>query len=166
MVLITAEKYYAPDGKLQNCWSPDAAKASSHRADCFVKQYDSYAVTSATDKNKVLGHVNGELTLNENIADNGGIKLSFDAYQIFMVDQAKDLGKGSKARATGFTIPTSQAAYSSIPADVATSCSSSQQHSPGQWRVNGVAINSREFARVFSCPVGSPKSPKTECELW
>ncbi|CAH0478038.1 unnamed protein product [Peronospora belbahrii] len=106
-----AEKNYAPDGKLQNWWSPDAAKASSQRADCFVKQYDSYAVTSATDKNKVLDHVNGELTLNANIADNGGIKLSFDAYQIFMADQAKDLGKGSKARATGFTIPTSQAAY-------------------------------------------------------
>ncbi|UIZ24902.1 hypothetical protein KXD40_006751 [Peronospora effusa] len=176
-------RYYDGDGSLQNWWSNDTADKFLQRADCFVKQYNSFAATSDVDQDKVLGYVDGSFTLNENIADNGGLKLSFNAYQAYMNKQARELSKVSEAEATELTSPMSQV----LPADVAdklffisfaqsfcdkTSDAMTIQrlvadsHSPARLRINGAARNSRDFARVFSCPTSSPMNPKTKCQLW
>ncbi|KAF1775190.1 Metallopeptidase, catalytic domain [Phytophthora cactorum] len=63
---------YAGDGNLHDWWSNETADEFSKRTDCLVKQYNSFKVASA-DTDKVLGHVNGNYTLSENIADNGGM---------------------------------------------------------------------------------------------
>ncbi|CAI5719136.1 hypothetical protein KXD40_006719 [Peronospora effusa] len=179
-------RYYAGDGNLRNWWSNDTANKFSQRADCLVKQYDSFAVTSDADQDMVLGHVNGNYTLSENIADNGGLKLAFNAYQTYMTKQARKLSKVSEDEATELTSSMSQVGRS-LPADVAdrlffisfaqTFCGKSSDtmtiqslatdlHSPARWRINGVASNSHDFARVFSCPASSPMNPKTKCQLW
>ncbi|CAI5710330.1 unnamed protein product [Peronospora destructor] len=179
-------RYYANDGNLRNWWSNDTAQKFSQRADCLIKQYDSFAVTSDADQDKVLGHVNGNYTLSENIADNGGLKLSFSAYQTYITKQARELSQVREAETTELTSPMSQVERS-LPAEVAdrlffisfaqTFCEKSSDtvmiqrlatdpHSPERWRINGVASNSRDFARVFSCPASSPMNPKTKCQLW
>ncbi|CAH0482457.1 unnamed protein product [Peronospora belbahrii] len=179
-------RYFAGDGNLQNWWSNDTAKLFSERTDCLVKQYASYAVTSGADQHKVLGYVNGNYTLGENIADNGGVKLSYTAYHTYITEHAKKLSKESEAGATELTTPMSQEERS-LPADVADKlffisfaqafCTkgsdaymirslATDQHSPERWRINGVASNLRDFASVFSCPANSPMNPKTKCQLW
>ena len=179
-------RYYDGDGNLRNWWSNDTAKQFSQRADCFVKQYDGLAVMSDVDQDKLMGHVNGDYTLSENIADNGGLKLSFNAYQTYITKQARKLSKVSNAEATKLSRPMSQVERS-LPADVAdrlffisfaqSFCEKSNDalmiqwlatdsHSPTQWRVNGPVSNSLDFARVFSCPASSPMNPKTKCQLW
>ncbi|CAI5722518.1 unnamed protein product [Peronospora farinosa] len=177
---------YDGDGSLRNWWSNDTANEFSRRADCLVKQYDSFAVTSDEDQDKVLGHVDGTYTLDENIADHGGLKLAFNAYETYMNKQARKMSKVSEGEATEPTSSMSQVGRS-LPADVAdklffvsfaqTFCDKSSDtlviqslatelHSPARWRVNGVASNSHDFARVFSCPASSPMNPKKKCQLW
>ncbi|CAI5719784.1 hypothetical protein KXD40_006594 [Peronospora effusa] len=179
-------KYYASDGNLRNWWSSDTATKFSQRSDCLVKQYNSFAVTSNADHNKVLGHVDGTYTLMENIADNGGLKLSFNAYQTYNKKQVRELSKVSETEATKLISPMSQVERN-LPADVAdklffisfaqTFCGKASDimmkeslitdsHSPPRWRINGAASNSHDFARVFSCPASSPMNPKTKCQLW
>ncbi|KAL4102611.1 hypothetical protein PRIC1_006355 [Phytophthora ramorum] len=156
-------RYYAGDGNLKDWW-----------------------MTSGADNDKVLGHVNGNFTLSENIADNGGVKLSFAAYQTFIEEHAQQLSKMSESDATEFSAPLSQTErdLSTSAADklffisfaqafcAKTSDASTTQrlatdpHSPERWRINGVASNSLDFARVFSCPADSPMNPKTKCQLW
>lgn len=51
------------------------------RAQCFIQQYGNYASPSGT-------HLNGEQTLNENIADNGGVRQAFRAYKIYVAANA------------------------------------------------------------------------------
>ena len=80
-------RFFAGDGNLQDWWSNDTATEFLQRTDCLVRQYNGFAVTSGTDQDKVLGHVNGNYTLSEKIADNGGVNLSFHAYQTYIAEQ-------------------------------------------------------------------------------
>uniref|UniRef100_A0AAV1TL18 Endothelin-converting enzyme 1 n=1 Tax=Peronospora matthiolae TaxID=2874970 RepID=A0AAV1TL18_9STRA len=171
-------------GDLRDWWSNDTETKFLQRTDCFVRQYDEFAVTSGYDQDKVLGHVNGNFTLSENIADNGGVKLSFHAYETYVADTAKELNGFNEDGAT--TVSQSQPGPD-LPTDVADKlffisfaqefCSkvsdasmikklATDPHSPDQWRINGVARNSHDFARVFSCPAGSPMNPTKKCKLW
>jgi putative endopeptidase len=179
-------RYFAGDGNLQDWWSNDTSEEFSRRTECLVSQYDAFAVESGADPNKVLGYVNGNYTLSENIADNGGVKLSFAAYQTYVTEQAQELSKMSDTDAAELAAPMSQAERD-LPATAAdklffvsfaqafcakasdasmTQRLATDPHSPERWRINGVASNSRDFARVFSCPADSPMNPKTKCQLW
>ena len=61
-------------GDLKNWWSPEVAKNYWDKAKCFVDQYGGY-------KSEQVGlNLNGYVTLEENIADNGGIKMAYNAY--------------------------------------------------------------------------------------
>ena len=118
-------KYYAGDGNLRNWWSNDTAIKFVQQADCLAKQYDNFAVTSDGDQSKMLDHVNGGYTSNENIVDNCGLKLSLNAYQAYITKQARKLSKVSKAEATELSRPMSQVERS-LPADVGNRLSSSR----------------------------------------
>ncbi|OQS04081.1 endothelin-converting enzyme 1, metalloprotease family M13 [Thraustotheca clavata] len=73
-------KNYDATGKLASWWSPSVLATYEKNAVCMANQYSKYPVSSF-DGNKTLGYVNGNLTLSENIADNGGLKLAYLAYQ-------------------------------------------------------------------------------------
>ncbi|GMF11101.1 unnamed protein product [Phytophthora lilii] len=179
-------RYYAGDGNLQDWWSNDTVREFSRRTDCLVNQYDTFAVTSGGDPKKILGYVNGNYTLSENIADNGGVKLSFAAYQAYITQQAQELSKMSDTDDTNLLLSMSQAERN-LPATTAdklffisfaqafcakasdasmTQRLATDPHSPERWRINGVASNSRDFSRVFSCPADSLMNPKNKCQLW
>ncbi len=63
-------------GNLDDWWTPESGKAFDERAACVKKQFDGYVAIDDL-------HVNGKLTLGENIADLGGIKLAFAAMQAY-----------------------------------------------------------------------------------
>src|SRR5262249_62059430 len=62
-------RQYDGDGNLREWWTPRVADAYKERASCVANQYDQYIATDEV-------HVNGKLTLGENIADIGGLKLA------------------------------------------------------------------------------------------
>jgi len=151
---------YDGSGNLHDWWTGADAAAFEQRAACLVKQYGGYtAVGDVT--------VNGRLTLGENIADNGGLRLAYAAL-------AKALGGATPPPAEGLT---AQQRFFVAYAQVWCGNASDQDkhrramidpHSPGEFRVNGVVANQAEFARAFSCRAGAPMAqpPEKACRVW
>ncbi|RLN65141.1 hypothetical protein BBJ28_00019260, partial [Nothophytophthora sp. Chile5] len=73
---------YDGNGALRSWWTPSVSAEFTEKAQCLAAQYSSFPVVSVEDGH-VLGSVNGNLTLGENIADNGGIHLAYEAYHLW-----------------------------------------------------------------------------------
>jgi len=177
-------RFYAGDGNLRDWWSNATADEFRTRANCLADQYSAFPTTSVFDSSNVLGNVNGNYTLGENIADNGGLKLSFRAFKQFMATSAQASQDSEDEEDSDDDSDDKQATLSSADADKlffvsfaqafcakASDASMIQRlavdpHSPEKWRVNGAVMNFGEFARAFSCPAGSPMNPRDQCQLW
>jgi putative endopeptidase len=135
-------------GNLRDWWTPaDAAKYKAE-ADKVVEQFNAYTVVDSNT------HVNGKLTLGENIADLGGLKIAYLALQ-------RDLArKGRPGLIDGFT-PEQRfflgwaQAWRTLQRDEGLKVQvASDPHSPAKWRVNGPLSNMPEFHSAFACKAG------------
>lgn len=178
-------RFYAGDGNLRNWWSNSTSKEFRSRATCLVDQYDGFVTTSASNDSTTLGNVNGNYTLGENIADNGGLKLSFRAFKQFMAtnvggnddstdnvdsddDDSNDspMALSSKNADKLFFVSFAQAFCAKASDASMIQRLAVDPHSPEKWRVNGAVMNSADFANAFACPAGSPMNPRDKCLLW
>jgi endothelin-converting enzyme len=73
-------RQFDAEGRLHDWWSKETADAFQSKATCFVDQYSNYSVEGPSNE-RVF--VNGNLTLGENIADNGGLGISMDAWKLY-----------------------------------------------------------------------------------
>ncbi|HEX3470269.1 MAG TPA: M13 family metallopeptidase [Silvibacterium sp.] len=149
-------------GNLADWWTPEDGKKFDQKADCEVKEYGSF---TAVDDVKV----NGKLTLGENTADNGGLRL---AYQAFLED-AKRKGIDITAKdSTGYTpiqqffLAHGQNWCGSIRPEQVRLQVQTDPHSPREFRVNGVVQNMTEFGEAFGCKAGQPMMPVNACRVW
>jgi len=145
-------------GNLRDWWTDADGKAFDARADCIAKEYSGFSPVPGV-------HVNGKLTLGENAADNGGIRL---AYMALMDSLARHM----IGKLDGFT-PQQQffLGYAQIWCENSTEQSARVQaatnpHSPGQFRTQGVLQNMPEFREAFSCKVGDPMVSADPCRVW
>ncbi len=152
-------------GNLADWWTKEDTGEFNQRADCVVKEYDGFVAVDDL-------HVNGRLTLGENIADLGGLKLAFVAY----LDRARQAGTALEAKggaAYGGLKPVQQffVAYAqgwcanTRPKEVRLR-TQVDPHSPENFRVNGVVVNLPEFQKAFSCRTGQPMAPASRCAIW
>jgi len=146
-------------GNMEMWWQEaDYAKFTA-KGECLAEQYSTFEVLPGKN-------VNGKLTLGENIADLGGIKLAFHAYRTLRKD-AED-----RTLAEGFTedqqffLGVGQAWCSKDRDAEAESRLTTDPHSPPRWRVNGSLRNTPEFAQAFACEAGTPMAPTDRCEVW
>jgi putative endopeptidase len=153
-------RHYDGAGNLKDWWTPADASAFEARAACLVGEYGDF--TAVGDLK-----VNGRLTLGENIADNGGVRLSYAALENAL--------KGAvPPPVDGLTVPQRFfVAYAQSWCGSATEQDERRRaltdpHSPPEFRVNGVVVNQPEFAKAFSCPAGSPmvSPPEKICRVW
>src|SRR5271170_152692 len=150
------------NGNLADWWTADDGKKFDEKADCEVKEYSNF---TAVDDVKV----NGKLTLGENTADNGGIRLAYLAF----LEDAKRRNIDLEAKdANGYTpiqeffIAFGQNWCGSIrPAQVRLQVQT-DPHSPRQFRVNGVVQNMPELGQAFGCKTGQPMTPVNACRVW
>jgi putative endopeptidase len=149
-------------GNLSDWWTAEDASKFTAMADCEVKEYGGF---TAVDDVKI----NGRLTLGENTADNGGLRLAYMA----MLADAKRKGTDVTAKdATGYT-PMQQFFLAhgqnwcgeTRPEQVRVSVQT-DPHSPPKFRINGVVQNMPEFGQAFGCHVGQPMMPADACKVW
>jgi endothelin-converting enzyme/putative endopeptidase len=143
-------------GTLSDWWTETAAADFDHRAQCLVDQFSGYEVLPGVN-------VDGQRTLNENIADLGGVKL---AYAAFEADKSRGAGSQGFSAEQEFFLSFAQLWCSQVSDQAAAQLSAYDPHSPPKFRVNGVVRNLPEFAQAFACPAGAPLAPSDPCEVW
>lgn len=145
-------------GNLRDWWSAADAKAFETRADCVVQEYGGFSPVSGVS-------LNGKLTLGENAADNGGIRLAYAALMDSLATHVLPKMDGFTPQQRFFV------GYAQIWCENATEQQSrllanTDPHSPGQFRVNGVLQNVPEFGQAYGCKVGDPMIAKDPCRVW
>ncbi len=153
---------YDAQGNFRDWWTAEDGKAFEQRADCTANEYSSF-VAVKDDKGEVK--LNGKLTLGENTADNGGLKLAYMAL-------TKIIGETPVKPIDGFT-PQQRffLAYGQIWCQNVTDQEARKRvltdpHSPGEWRVNGAVQNSAAFEQAFGCKAGQPMVSANACRVW
>jgi putative endopeptidase len=149
-------RQFGARGELVDWWTADDAAKFKERARCLVDQYS--AITAIDDV-----HVNGELTLGENTADNGGIRLALMALEARGL--AKKVVDGFDGRQR-FFIAFAQLWCGSIRPEAARLRAQTDPHSPAFARVNATVSNVSEFAEAFSCKPGSKMIHAPACRVW
>jgi len=150
------------NGNLADWWTDEDAKKYEAMTDCEVKEYGGF---TAVDEVKV----NGQLTLGENTADNGGLRLALMAFQADANRKGIDLNAKD---ASGFT-PLQQFFLAhgqnwcgdDRPEQVRLQVQT-DPHSPRKFRIIGVIENMPEFGKAFGCKPGQPMMPVNSCRVW
>lgn len=151
---------YDKDGNLQDWWTPEDATRFTERADVLVKQYDTILVLDSV-------HANGRFTLGENIADQGGLLVSYTALKNSL--QGKE-----PAAIDGFTA--SQRFFLGYAAlwgqnvrnEEILRLTKIDPHSLGKWRVNAALRNVEDFYKAFSITDKDPMfmTPQERVVIW
>jgi putative endopeptidase len=110
--------------------------------------------------------IQGRLTLGENIADMGGVKMAFRAYRALRKDAAKSYVADGFTEDQQFFIASAQVWCANVRPEAQTTSLASNPHSPPKFRIYGALRNLREFADAFRCPAGTPMRPAKTCSVW
>ncbi|MFN7941214.1 MAG: M13 family metallopeptidase [Thermoanaerobaculia bacterium] len=148
------------DGVLREWWEPAVAAKFEQQAACVRDQYSDYEVEPGVK-------VNGQLTLGENIADNGGLKQAYLAYKGW----ERRHGAPPPAVAGLTNDQLLFVAFSQVWCTLATPEFQRRQvtidpHSPGQFRAIGAPSNSAAFGEAFHCAAGTPMRRASQCTVW
>ncbi|PYP91025.1 MAG: M13 family peptidase [Candidatus Angelobacter sp. Gp1-AA117] len=153
-------RQFDPKGNLEDWWTPQDAKEFEERTACIVREYDNFVAVDDV-------HVQGKLTLGENVADIGGLKLAFMALM-----QREEESHEQLQPADGFTpaqrffISYGQGWCENDTPESLRVLAQTNPHAPTKFRVNGVVQNLPEFQQAFSCKAGTPMAPEKRCEVW
>ena len=149
-------------GNLSDWWTEADKQAFEARVQKLVDEYDGFEALPGL-------HVNGKLTLGENLADLGGVTIAYEALQ-------RALAKNPAARKTidGFTpeqrffLSFAQVWRINIREPEARRLITVDPHSPGQFRANGTLMNVQEFLDAFDIQSGMPmwRSPELRAKVW
>ncbi len=148
------------NGNLKEWWSPSVGKDFDKRAACVAGQFDEYVAVDDV-------HVNGKLTLGENIADLGGVKLAFASFKAGQEPTPKS--QASKWNPDQqFFLGYAQGWCGNMRKEMLRLLVTTNPHSPPKFRVNGPLSNLPEFAQAFSCKEGSAmvRGKDKRCEVW
>ena len=151
---------YDKDGTLRNWWTPEDLARFKEKATALQKQYDAYTVLDTI-------HVNGKLTLGENIGDLGGLNAAYEAFK--MTKQGK-----STEKIDGFTpdqrffLAWAQVWRGNILPESAAQQIVTDPHSPGEYRTIGAPVNMDAWYQAFNIQPGDKlyKKPADRIKIW
>ncbi len=149
-------------GNKRDWFTPEDEARFKQRTDCEVREYGSFEPLPGQK-------LNGELTLGENTADNGGVRIAYQALQkVLAAEPAPERGK----KIDGYTpdqrffIAWGQIWCENTSPDYQRQGIKVDPHSPGEFRTNGVVENFDQFARAFGCHAGQPMVSANACHVW
>jgi len=153
---------FDPEGNLRDWWTAEDGKEFEKRAGCVADEYSTF---TAVDDLKL----NGRLTLGENTADNGGARIALMALEHMIADDksGKEAGKidgytPEQRYFLGFARVWCEKRRPEYQRNQVTT----NPHSPGHWRVDGVVQNMPEFQKAWGCKAGQPMVSDNACHVW
>ena len=152
---------YDADGNLKSWWTDEDGKKFDAKAKMVEDQFSNYTVLDTV-------HVNGKLTLGENLADLGGLSMAYEAFKTYS-PQAQ-----SKDRIDGFTpdqrffLSWAQVWRSKSTPESTVQLVNTDPHAPDKLRTNGPLTNMQEFYNVYNVQPGDKmyKSPELRAKIW
>jgi putative endopeptidase len=155
-------RQFDADGNLRDWWTGAVASEFDKRASCVEHQFDAYVAVDDA-------HIKGKLTLGENIADLGGVKLALST-----LERAENAANAASTKTGTFTpeqqffLGFAQSWCANYRPEALRLLVATNPHSPPKFRVNGPLSNMAEFASAFQCKEGAPmvRSARDRCEIW
>ncbi|MGC2215722.1 MAG: M13 family metallopeptidase [Silvibacterium sp.] len=153
---------YDAHGNVQNWWTPADKSAFDERTGCEVKEYGNFEPVPGQK-------LNGKLTLGENTADNGGLRIAYQALQSVLASEGDD---AATKKIDGYTpdqryfISFAQVWCENRREQYARVAARVDPHSPGRFRANGAVQNFDAFGKAFGCKKGQPMMPDDPCVVW
>jgi putative endopeptidase len=152
---------YDGQGNVKPWWTDADRKAFDQKLDCEVQEYGSFEPVPGV-------HLNGKLTLGENTADNGGIRIAWQALLATLALQGKSIDDkiDGYSEAQRYFISFAQVWCENRSEQISRVAAKTDPHSPGMFRANGTVRNFDEFGKAFGCHVGQPMMPEDACRVW
>jgi putative endopeptidase len=157
---------YDPQGNVRPWFTAEDRAKFTERTDCEVKEYDGFKVAEGQN-------LNGKLTLGENTADNGGIRIAYQALEEVLAKQGAAAEPGYvDGKRDGYTpqqrffLAFGQLWCQNQTEQNARVLAKTDPHSTGEWRAKGTVQNFDEFGKAFGCKVGQPMMPANSCRVW
>jgi putative endopeptidase len=153
---------FDPQGNLRDWWTEQDGKEFEKRASCVADEYSNFV---AVDDLKL----NGRLTLGENTADNGGARIAYMALENLI---AQDKTGKAAQPIDGYTpeqrffLGFGRIWCEKQRPEFARMRVTTDPHSPGKYRVNGVVQNMPEFEKAWGCKAGQPMVSANACRVW
>lgn len=147
-------------GNLKDWWKKEDREKFDERTKCVSEQYSQYVVVEDV-------HINGKLTMGEDVADLGGEILAYMAWGSATIGKNLQPVDGLTPEQRFFIGFAQWDCANERPEDLRVRAQT-DPHSPPEYRINGVLVNMPEFARAFSCRAGQPmvKAPENVCKVW
>jgi putative endopeptidase len=154
-------RQFDADGNLRDWWTAEDEKRFKEKADCLVKEYSGFSPVPGL-------HINGELTLGENTADNGGVRLAYMALLDDLAKKGTPLTQktGEYTEAQQFFLGYAQDWCENMRPEEVRLLTQTDPHSPPEFRVDGVASNMPQFAAAFGCKPTSKMVSANACRVW
>jgi putative endopeptidase len=158
---------YDGKGDLREWQTEEDRKQFTQRTDCVADEYSGFE-TAAAHGDSPEQKLNGKLTLGENTADNGGLRIAYMALQDALASQGKSIDEkiDGYTEAQRYFLSFAQVWCQNQTEQEARRRALIDPHSPGQWRVNGSVQNFDEFGKAFGCTKGQPMYPANSCRVW
>ncbi len=151
-------RQYDERGNLKDWWAPNDVKAFKERADLVVNQYDAYEPLPGL-------HVNGAQSLGENIADVGGLKVSFVAYKLASKNKTLKIEDGLTPDQR-FFVAFAQGWRTNMRPESLRLQVTSDVHCPIRFRVIGPVTDLPEFYEAFGCQEGGKRPDAASKSVW
>ncbi len=151
---------YAADGNLKNWWGKEDSEKFKTRTGLVVDQYNAFTVLDSI-------HLNGKLTLGENLADLGGLNVAYEAFT-----HTKQFKEGKKidglTPTQRFFINWAQVWRSNTRPETAAQLVLTDPHSPGMHRANGPVVNMDSWYEAFNVQQGDKMyvAPDMRIKIW
>jgi putative endopeptidase len=154
-------RHYDAEGNLRDWWAGSDSVAFNAQAQKVVDQFTSYIQVDTL-------HVNGKLTLGENIADYGGLLTAYDALERALARSGQRTTIGGYTPEQRFFIAYAQSWREHTRPEQLKTRVTVDPHAPAFWRTNGPVSNMAAFAKAFNCKPGDPmvRSPESVPQIW
>ncbi len=155
-------RQFDAQGNLRDWWTPDDAQRFKDRASRVATQFDAYTVVDSAT------HVNGRLTLGEDIADLGGVKVAYAAFQHSLAGKPRPPDIDGLTPEQRFSLAWAQIWRAKQTDQYLRNQVTTDPHAPAVWRVMGPLSNLNEFAEAFGCKTGDQmvRADSLKATIW